>query len=194
MSSSSDIQEDLHLDCKTVISIMQYFWTQEKNLSKVQIVRALCASETILDIASPQKLARMMSKINVVYGKWENVIFSDECRSELNPNRRFYVRRSIGIRLKAKYIYASVKFPSYIVVWGAIRRDGSQIIVWCDRNVDSREYQRVLSVGVLHISSGCAFQQDGTPAHFDLNSQTIFNMKFKVCSHGVMAIKVLVSA
>ena len=98
--------------------------------------------------------------------KWGNVVFSDECKLELNPNRRIYVRRNIGSRLKAKYIRSTVKFPRYIMVWGAIRGDGARVIVRCNRNVDSLEYQRVLRVGLPHVyCPGCAFQQDGAPAH-----------------------------
>lgn len=98
--------------------------------------------------------------------KWEKVIFSDECKLELQPNRRSYVRRRIGDRLNAKYIKTSVKFSSYIMVWGAIRGDGSRVLVRCEGNVDSREYQRILRVSLPHIyQPGHAFQQDGAPAH-----------------------------
>ena len=98
--------------------------------------------------------------------KWERVIFSDECKLELNPNRRLYVRRRVGNAMKAKYLRTSVKFPSSIMVWGAIRGDGHRVLVRCDRNVDSKEYQRILSVGLPHIyEPGHAFQQDGAPAH-----------------------------
>lgn len=91
--------------------------------------------------------------------KWEKVIFSDEWKLELNSNRRFHVPRSVGNRLKAKYVQTSVKFPSYIMVWSAFRGDGSRVIVRCDRNVDSCEYQRVLSIALQHIYDvGCAFQ------------------------------------
>lgn len=98
--------------------------------------------------------------------KWEHVIFSDECKLELQPNRRLYIRRSIGNRLKAKYIHGTVKFPSSIMVWGAIRGDGSRFIVRCGKNVDSREYQRILGIAMPHIyTPSHAFQQDGAPAH-----------------------------
>ena len=52
-------------------------------------------------------------KLSWSVSKWENVIFSDECKIELNSNRRIFVRRSIGNRLKAKYIRSTVKFPRY---------------------------------------------------------------------------------
>ena len=105
-------------------------------------------------------------RLNWPVDKWEKVIFSDECKLELHPNRRLLVRRRVGERLKAKYLRTSVKFPSSIMVWGAIRGDGNRVLVRCERNVDSQEYQRVLSVGLPHIyESGHAFQQDGAPAH-----------------------------
>ena len=108
--------------------------------------------------------------------KWGNVVFSDECKLELNPNRRMYVRRNIGARLKAKYIRSTVKFPRYIMVWGAIRGDGARVIVRCNRNVDSLEYQRVLRVGLPHVyCPGCAFQQDGAPPHYALTVRKYLN-------------------
>ena len=98
--------------------------------------------------------------------KWEKVIFSDEYKLELQPNRRMYVRRTIGSSLKAKYIRTTVKFPSHIMVWGAVRADGSRVLVRCDRNVDSREYQRVLNIALPHIyHPGYALQQYGAPTH-----------------------------
>ena len=90
-------------------------------------------------------------RLNWPVDKWEKVIFSDECKLELHPNRRSYVRRRVGDRIKAKYMRTSVKFPSYIMVWGAIRGDGHRVLVRCDRNVNSPEYQRILSVGLPHI-------------------------------------------
>ena len=69
--------------------------------------------------------------------EWENVIFSDESKLELKPNRRFYIRRNMGNRLKAKYIRPSFKFSPSIMIWGAIRGDGARVLVRCERNIDS---------------------------------------------------------
>ena len=52
------------------------------------------------------------------------------------------------------------------MVWGAIRGDGHRVLVRYDRNVYSKEYQRILSVALPHIyEPGHAFQHDGAPAH-----------------------------
>ena len=59
-----------------------------------------------------------------------------------------------------------VKFLNYLMVWGVIRGDGSRVIVKCNKNVDSAEYQRILRVGLPHIyCRGYAFQHHGAPAH-----------------------------
>ena len=105
-------------------------------------------------------------RLNWTATKWATVIFSDECKLEINPNRRMYVRRRVGDRLRARYVQPSVKNSPSVMVWGAIRGDSSRILVRCVGNVDSREYQRILDVGLPALySHRCLFQQDGAPAH-----------------------------
>ena len=108
--------------------------------------------------------------------QWNNVIFSDECKLELKPNRRFYIRRSIGKRLKAKYIRPTFKFSTSIMVWGAIRGDGIRVLVKSEKNVDSHEYQRILDVSLPHIyTPSCILQQDGAPAHRSVSTKKYFH-------------------
>jgi len=106
---------------------------------------------------------------------WRNVIFSDECKLDLRPNRRLYIRRSIGSRLRAKYIRQTTKFSHSMMIWGAIRGDGNRVLVRCKKNVDSSEYQRVLNDALSHIySPGNVLQQDGAPAHTSSSTARYF--------------------
>ena len=52
------------------------------------------------------------------------------------------------------------------MVWAAIRNDGQRKIVKCENNVDSTEYQHVLSKGLRGLyNTRYIFQQDGAKAH-----------------------------
>lgn len=104
--------------------------------------------------------------------KWKSVVFSDECAIELNANRKMFVRRRPGDRLKQKYVQRTVKHSVKLMVWGAIRGDGHRTLVRCSNNVDSIEYQRILSIGLPQICNGrTIFQHDGAPAHRSQSTQ-----------------------
>ena len=58
------------------------------------------------------------------------------------------------------------------MVWGAIRGDGHRTLVRCSKNVDSIEYQRILSIGLLQMCNGrTIFQHDGAPTHRSQSTQ-----------------------
>lgn len=98
--------------------------------------------------------------------EWNRIIFSDECKLELHPSTRSFVRRPIGKSLKSRYLTPTRKFSPSIMVWGAIRSDGRRFLVKADGSVDSSEYQRILSVAFPHIySSRYILQQDGATCH-----------------------------
>ena len=48
---------------------------------------------------------------------WQKIIFSDECRIELNPKTKSYVRRPKHMRFHPKYIIESSKFSLSIMLW-----------------------------------------------------------------------------
>ena len=55
---------------------------------------------------------------------------------------------------------------------GTIRGDGHRTLVRCSNNVDSIEYQRILSIGLPQICNGrTIFQHDGAPAHRSQSTQ-----------------------
>lgn len=99
--------------------------------------------------------------------RFQNVIYSDECRMELHPNRRQYVRRPKGTRLKDRYTTKTVKFGGKsLMIWGCVKYNGDRMLIRCNGNVDSAEYQRILCEGLLpHYDPEEEFMHDGAPCH-----------------------------
>ena len=65
---------------------------------------------------------------------------------------RRYVRRRIGHSLKFQYVTKTVKYGGKsILLWEAIKGDGTRILVRCPFCLDSKEYQTVLSKELFDI-------------------------------------------
>ena len=76
---------------------------------------------------------------------WDNVIYIDECRLEMHPRRREYVRRPTNTRYHERFTSKTVKHGGKsIMVWAAIKSDGSRTLVKCPAMLNSVEYQNVL--------------------------------------------------
>jgi len=98
---------------------------------------------------------------------WKNFVFSDEARIELYSSRRQYVRRPVGQRFNCKYTMKTVKYggPS-IMIWGAIKGDGTKVLCKCPPILNSEGYQTILdSTLIPFISNDSIFMQDGAPCH-----------------------------
>lgn len=98
---------------------------------------------------------------------WENVIFSDESQILLRQSSRQFVRRPAGYRFNHRLTTKTVKFGGGgIIVWGAIKSDGKRVLVKAQETINSTEYQRLLSSGLMPLlDSSSIFQQDGAPSH-----------------------------
>lgn len=122
------------------------------------------------------------------YGKllpsfWNEVIFTDECRLELFSRRREYVRRPQGSRYSPKYTTKTVKFGGKsLMVWGAIKEDGTKILIRCPDRMNSIAYQDVLKKGLFPIyEPQNIFQQDGAPCHKSRLVSSFLD-KSKICA------------
>lgn len=113
---------------------------------------------------------------------WNDVIFTDESRIELFSRRREYVRRPQGSRYNPKYTTKTVKFGGKsLMVWGAIKEDGTRVLIRCPDRVNSFAYKDVLSKGLLPIyGAQNIFQQDGAPCHKSRLVSSFLDKK-KIC-------------
>lgn len=98
---------------------------------------------------------------------WSKVIFSDESKIELKPFCREYVRRNVrDNKFGPQFITPTQKFSKSLMIWGAVRSDGTKTLVRCLKSVDQTEYQRILDEGLPRVySSRFKFQQDGASCH-----------------------------
>jgi len=83
---------------------------------------------------------------------WKSIIFTDEMKLELHGSRRVYVWRKVGTRFHNWYVCKTVKFGGWsILLWGAIKEDGSRILLRCPPILISATYQGVLHEGLRDI-------------------------------------------
>jgi len=84
---------------------------------------------------------------------------------EIHAKRRRYVRRRIDDSLKYRYVTKTVKYGGFsILMCGAIKGDGTRVLVRCPNSLDSKEYQSVLSQGLFQVyySSNISMQGNAT--------------------------------
>ena len=97
---------------------------------------------------------------------WRKIIFSDESRLEVLSKSRKYVLRPKGNSQRKNYCIKTSKFSPSIMVWGAIRGDGKRVLIKCEGNVDSHEYQRILTDALPSVNNTrYVLQQDGATCH-----------------------------
>jgi len=110
--------------------------------------------------------------------QWKRVIYSDECLISLRSRTRKYVRRNIGQRIRHKYLNLTTKHSPSIMLWGAIRSDGSRVLVRCEEKMNSEAYQRILAQNLNKIyNTRYIFQQDGAPAHTSASTKSFLAQK-----------------
>ena len=74
---------------------------------------------------------------------------------------------SAGLKDPDKYTAKTVKFgDSSLMVWKAIKEDGTRILIRCPDRMNSASYEDVLKKGLLPMyDPQNIFQQDGAPCH-----------------------------
>jgi len=114
--------------------------------------------------------------------EWSKIMFTDEMRLELYGTRRAFVRRKIGTRFHNKYVCKTVKFGGKsLLVWGAIKEDGTRILLRCPPILNSAAYQCILDEGLQHIyGRDSVLMHDGAPCHRSFSTQTYLE-KNKIC-------------
>jgi len=103
-------------------------------------------------------------------------------RIELYGSRRAYVCRKVSTRYRNEYVYKTVKFGGRsLLLWGAIKEDGSRILLRCPSVMNSRAYQSILDEGLRDIyGRDSVLMHDGAPYHRSISTQLYLDRK-KIC-------------
>ena len=167
-------------------------WSSEKTVSVSTVKRILCkyglfgrqaCRKPVLNnnqIKRRLEWCKAYSKLDDKF--WDSVIYTDECRIEMYSNKKQIVRRPVNSRYLTKYTTKTWKHGyKSLMIWGAIKSDGSRMLIKCPNILNSMEYQSVLERGLLPVyESGNVFQQDGAPCHTS-KSTIDFIEKSQIC-------------
>lgn len=109
-------------------------------------------------------------------------IFSDESKIYLHSNQKCFIRRNKNSRFSNTNTIKTKKFGGgSLMVWGMIKSDGSRFLVRISGTVNSKEYQNILSQGLIpNYFSGEIFVQDGAPCHRSASTITYLESN-RVC-------------
>ena len=164
------------LRCSANLSAKASLSTVKRSLRRNNLFGRVAARKPWLTGAQIRKRqVWCLDKIKWSDAKLKSIIYSDECRLDLLPRHRMYVRRPIGKRLASKYILKTKKFSPSIMVWGCIKSDGTRLLIRWKTAVDSIEYQRILSEALPQVyNNRSIFQQDGAPCHRSASTTAYF--------------------
>jgi len=117
-------------------------WTVRRELRVGCLFSRLAANKSFLSKSNIVKRKRLCKDYTRFHATdWSNVIFSDECRIQMMPTRRRLVRRRLETRLQNNLVCRTMKYGGYsIIVWGAIKGNGSRALVKCPITLNSSEY------------------------------------------------------
>ena len=81
---------------------------------------------------------------------WKNVVYSDESLFHLYQKTLLHIRRPMITRFIKKYTLKTVKYGGLsVMVWSAIKGDGSRVLQKCSDHLKSIGYQDILD-SALH--------------------------------------------
>jgi len=113
---------------------------------------------------------------------WQGVIFSDESHITLHCDSRKYVRRPENSKYEHRYASPVVKYGGKsIMIWGAIKYDGSRLLVRCPDRLNSQGYQDILQCNLLPFyETEDILQQDNAPCHKSKSTMAFMDNN-KIC-------------
>lgn len=152
-------------------------WKSSKDVSNRTVRRILCKYGLYGRISCKKPMLNNIQKRtryrwcilhrSWTINEWKFVIFSDEVKFDLYPNRKRIVRRFKNTRFDHKNISPSMKFGyRSVMFWGAIKYDGTMALVEVDGILNSIKYQELLMIHLLPAyEHDKIFQQDGASCH-----------------------------
>ena len=101
---------------------------------------------------------------------------------ELYGSRRAYVQRKVSTRYRNEYVCKTVKFGGRsLLLWGAIKEDGSGILLRCPSVMNYSAYHSILDEGLRDIHGrDSILMHDGAPCHRLVSIQLYLERK-KIC-------------
>ncbi len=126
-----------------------------------------------------RRLTWAKEKKNWTVAQWFKVLFSDErkfCTSFGNQGPRVW--RKSGEAHSPSCLKSSVKFPQYVMIWGAMSSADVGPFCFLKTNVTAPVYQNILhfmlpSADQLFKDADFIFQQDVAPAHTAKSTNTL---------------------
>lgn len=104
----------------------------------------------------------------------DNIVYSDECKIELYPKGRIYVRTTPYQHKRFAYVRKTFKeAKSAIHIWGCIKSNGDRCIALFEKNLNSMKYQEILEEKYLKTHKNYhKLMQDGAKCHTSKSSRT----------------------
>ena len=135
-----------------------------------------------------QELTPVQKSIRLQFCDWvlrhahelSNLVFSDESRFERGPDNKWR-RIKRGCWSDSCFIEKR-KFPTGVMVWGAIGEGFRSRLMRCSKGVGTSEYTEIVAesglisgLNGLHGPGMWTFQQDGAPAHTSAGAWRFFD-------------------
>lgn len=167
--TASDIRAKINQTLAEPISLN----TVKRRLRENGLVGRIAAKKTLLRSVNKQKRLKFAKEHkNWSIAQWKLVLWSDESKFQLSgSNRRQYVRRKTGERLKSECVASTVKHAGgSVMVWGCFSYDGVGQPKKIDGKMTKESYHSILQhhaipSGNQLIGRGFIFQQDNDPKH-----------------------------
>lgn len=107
------------------------------------------------------------------------IVYSDECRIDLYPKGRIFVRTTPYLQKKFKYVRKTFREAnSSINIWGCIKSNGERCIKLFKNNLDSYKYQSIIEETYLPThQEDHVFMQDGAKCHTSRSTMRYFETK-----------------
>lgn len=167
--TAADIRAEINPTLAKPISLT----TVKRRLREKGMIGRIAAKKPLLrPINKKKRLEFAKQHANWTIEQWKSVLWSDESKFQIiGSNRRQYVRRKTGERVKEGCVVPTVKHGGgSVMVWGCFSYDGVGQLKKIDGKLTKESYHNILQrhaipSGTQLIGRGFIFQQDNDPKH-----------------------------
>lgn len=150
--------------CGNMVSVS----TVKRILNRAKLFGRVAARKPLLSMVHKNKrLSWCKSYDGWSNADWNKIIFTDESMIQLYQNKKQYVWRPKNTRYSDFFTSKTVKHGyKSLMIWGAIRHDGSRILVKCPKPLDSDGYMKIIKDEFIPFyNPGEILMQDNAPIH-----------------------------